>query len=80
MFALSRRKFSSPRVNPAAPVTAPRMPPISATHSCALCGQNRLRPCDWRVFPPKLVHTDQLSDRESKTNVEYDQQPWPWLW
>jgi len=33
--------------------------------------QNALRPIDWRVFPPKLVHADRLVEREPN---DYGQQ------
>ena len=37
-----------------------------------------LRPFDWRVFPPKLVHADRLSDPLAENDVYEQEQSGLW--
>src|SRR5438034_10628464 len=41
-------------------------------------GSSALRPFDWRVFPPKLVHADRLSDPLAENDVYEQEQSGLW--
>ena len=43
-----------------------------------LLPHHALRPFDWRVFPPKLVHADRLSDPLAENDVYEQEQSGLW--
>ena len=49
---------------------------LHGEHVCD--GNLALRPFDWRVFPPKLVHADRLSDPLAENDVYEQEQSGLW--
>jgi hypothetical protein len=57
--------------------------PFCGTRSFPIClrasqVRNALRPFDWRVSRPKLVHADRLSDPLAENDVYEQEQPGLW--